>query len=155
MNVPCSAISFAAFMNPAQATRANETLEPTEYLKLVIRYLSQARELERLSGLEKVIRIEMCESAQTGDVLRVLGYRMRGGCGSDVVLETVNASRAFLTIDSGFPLSELEEALRTNRPFTLDYHPARVPVLLGAEYWQQAQKQGDKQTEFIDFFICV
>jgi hypothetical protein len=140
-------------INGYQATRANETLEPTEYLKLVIRYLSQARELERLSGAEKVIRIEMCESAQTGDVLRVLGYRMRGGCGSDVVLETVNASRAFLTIDSGFPLSELEEALRTNRPFTLDYHPSRVPVLLGAEYWQQAQKQSDKQTEFVDFFI--
>src|SRR5579863_3969342 len=139
-------------INGYQATRANETLEPTEYLKLVIRYLSQARELERISGPEKVIRIDMCESAQTGDVLRVLGYRMRGGCGSDVVLETVNASRAFLTIDSGFPLSELEQALRTNRPFALDYHPSRVPVLLGAEYWQQAQKQGDK-AEFLDFFI--
>jgi hypothetical protein len=139
-------------INGYQATHASETLEPTEYLKLVIRYLSQARELERLSGPEKMIRIEMCESAQTGDVLRVLGYRMRGGCGSDVVLETVNASRAFVTIDSGFPLSELEEALRTNRLFTLDYHPSRVPVLLGAEYWQQAQKQGDK-AEFLDFFI--
>src|SRR5579863_3042050 len=139
-------------INGYQATHASEALEPTEYLKLVIRYLSQARELERLSGPEKTIRIEMCESAQTGDILRVLGYRMRGGCGSDVVLETVNASRAFVTIDSGFPLSELEEALRTNRPFTLDYHPARVPVLLGAEYWQQAQKQGDK-AEFLDFFI--
>jgi hypothetical protein len=139
-------------INGYQATHASETLEPTEYLKLVIRYLSQARELERLSGPEKVIRIEMCESAQTGDLLRVLGYRMRGGCGSDVVLETVNASRAFVTIDSGFPLSELEEALRTNRPFTLDYHPSRVPVLLGADYWQQGQKQGDK-AEFLDFFI--
>ncbi len=61
---------------------------------------------------------------------------MRGGCGSDVVLETVNASRAFLTIDSGFPLSDLEEALRTNRPFTLDYHPTRVPILYAPDYWQ-------------------
>src|SRR5712691_1415443 len=148
-----AALARNVTINGYQATRANETLEPTEYLKLVIRYLSQARELERLSGLEKVLRIEMCESAQTGDILRVLGYRMRGGCGSDVVLETVNASRAFLTIDSGFPLSELEEALRTSRPFTLDYHSARIPVLLGAEYWQQAQKQNDKQIEFVDFFI--
>ena len=29
---------------------------------------------------------------------------MRGGCGSEVVLETVNAPRAFLTTDSGFPV---------------------------------------------------
>ena len=76
---------------------------------------------------------------------------MRGGCGSDVVLETVNASRAFLTIDSGFPLAELEQALRTNRPFTLDYHPARIPVLYNVEYWQSAK---DKTAgEFIDYFI--
>ena len=45
----------------------------------------------------------------------VLGYRMRGGCGSEVVLETVNATRAFLTTDSGFPLPDLEQALRTYR----------------------------------------
>ena len=64
---------------------------------------------------------------------------MRGGCGSDVVLETVNATRAFLTIDSGFPLAELEQALRTNRPFTYDYQPTQVPVLYGPEYWLSAQ----------------
>ena len=52
---------------------------------------------------------------------------MRGGCGSEVVLETVNAPRAFLTTDSGFPVNELESALRTNRPFTYDFHPARDP----------------------------
>ena len=57
--------------------------------------------------------------------MRILGFRMRGGCGSEVVLETVNASRAFLTTDSGFPVNELEEALRTNRPFTYDFHPTR------------------------------
>src|SRR5947209_5505716 len=76
---------------------------------------------------------------------------MRGGFGSVVVLETVNASRAFLTIDSGFPLAELEQALRTNRPFTLDYHPSRVPVLYSAEYWQSAKDK--PQGEFIDYFI--
>ena len=36
--------------NGYHATTANEALEQTEYLKLVIRYLSQARELERLAG---------------------------------------------------------------------------------------------------------
>ena len=44
-------------------------------------------------------------AADRADLLRVLGCRMRGGCGAEVVLETVNATRAFLTIDSGFPLA--------------------------------------------------
>jgi len=66
-----------------------EALEMTEYLKLVVRYLSQARELGKLSGSERVLKIETCESALTNDLLRVLGYRMRGGCGAEVVLETV------------------------------------------------------------------
>ncbi len=134
-----------------QATSSTELLEQTEYLKLVVRYLSQARELTQLAGPTKIIRVETCESSQTGDILRILGYRMRGGCGSEVVLETVNASRAFLTIDSGFPLAELETALRTNRPFVLDYHPTRVPVLYDADYWQSAK---EKTTgTFIDFFL--
>jgi len=137
--------------NGYQAASSNEALEQTEYLKLVVRYLSQARELERLGGESKTLKIQTCDSTETGDLLRVLGYRMRGGCGSDVVLETVNASRAFLTIDSGFPLAELEQALRTNHPFTLDYHPARVPILYKPEYWQSAK---DKTSgEFIDYFI--
>jgi len=139
-------------LNGYSATRASESLEATEYLKLVIRYLAQARELEKLAGPDKILRVDMCESTVTGDLLRILGYRMRGGCGSDVALETVNPSRAFLTIDSGFPLSDLEAALRTNRPFTLDYHPSRVPILYGPEYWQPAASS-QKPVEFIDFFL--
>src|SRR5258708_4718286 len=94
----------------------------------------------------------MRESAECGDVLRVLGYRMRGGCGSDLVLETVNASRAFITIDSGFPLSDLEQALRTNRPFVLDYHRSRIPILFGVDYWEQDAAKKDN-AEFIDYFL--
>ncbi len=137
--------------NGYQATNSAEGLDQTEYLKLVVRYLSQARELEKIAGQQKVIDIETCESAQTADLLRVLGYRMRGGCGSDVVLETVNATRAFLTIDSGFPLAELEQALRTNRPFKYDFHATQVPVLYGAEYWFSAREK--PAGDFIDYFI--
>ncbi len=137
--------------NGYQAGSSNEALDQTEYLKLIVRYLSQAREIQKLSGESKMIRIETCESTETGDLLRVLGYRMRGGCGSDVVLETVNASRAFLTIDSGFPLAELEQSLRTNRPFVLDYHPAKIPVLFKTEYWQSLKEKAPG--EFIDYFI--
>ena len=41
--------------NGYQASHSNEALEQTEYLKLVHRYLSQARELEKLAGEQKVI----------------------------------------------------------------------------------------------------
>jgi hypothetical protein len=146
-----SALARNIVTNGYQATNSAEGLDQTEYLKLVVRYLSQARELEKIAGQAKVIDIETCESSQTADLLRVLGYRMRGGCGSDVVLETVNATRAFLTIDSGFPLAELEQALRTNRPFKYDFHPTEIPVLYGADYWYSAR---EKPTgDFVDYFI--
>ena len=76
---------------------------------------------------------------------------MRGGCGAEVVLETVNASRAFLSMDSGFPLAELEEALRTNRPFSLDWAPTPIPVLYGPEYWLSARERFTGET--IDAFL--
>jgi hypothetical protein len=137
-----SAVARNVVMNGYQASRSSETLEPTEYLKLLVRYVSQARELEKLAGPGKVIKIEACESAQTGELLRVIGFRMRGGCGAEVVLETVNAARAFLTTDSGFPTADLEQALRTNRPFAYDFHPARVPILYGPEYWVTPKEKG-------------
>src|SRR3984957_13318929 len=137
--------------NGFQAAHGNEALEQTEYLKLVHRYLSQAREIEKLAGDGKVVKIENCDSPDAGELLRILGYRMRGGCGSEVVLETVNATRAFLTTDSGFPLPDLEQALRTNRPFAYDYHPTRVPVLFAADYWLSPKEK--ESSEFIDVFL--
>jgi hypothetical protein len=137
--------------NGYQAAGSNNVLEQTEYLKLVVRYLAQARELEKLADSSGAIKVETCDSTQTGELLRVLGYRMRGGCGSEVVLETVNASRAFLTIDSGFPLSELEQDLRTNRPFAYDFKPTQVPILYTQDYWLSSKdRQG---AEFIDSFL--
>jgi hypothetical protein len=137
--------------NGYQASGSNNVLEPTEYLKLILRYLSQARELQKLADASGAIKIETCDSSQTGELLRILGYRMRGGCGSEVVLETVNATRAFVTIDSGFPLAELEQRLRTNRPFSYDYKPTIVPILYTPDYWLASKdRQGQ---EFIDAFL--
>ncbi|MDW8130174.1 MAG: hypothetical protein RMI94_06465 [Bryobacterales bacterium] len=137
--------------NGYRASASGEALEPTEYMKLLQRYLSQARELEKLAGPERTIRIEACESPRTGELLRVLGYRIRGACGSELVLETVNATRAFLTIDSGFPLAELEQALRTNQPFVYDYRSTKVPVLYGPEYWLTGRERSG--LAFIDVFL--
>ncbi len=108
----------------------------TEYLRLVFRYLEHARDLTTLAGPNRMLEIAQCETRETGELLKILGYRMRGGCGGEVVLETVNPTKAFVTVDSGFPLAELEEALRTNRPFRYDMTPTVVPVLFGPDYWQ-------------------
>jgi hypothetical protein len=145
------ALARNVITNGYQASGSNDVLEQTEYLKLIVRYLSQARELEKLAGPDGAIKIETCDSSQTGELLRVLGYRMRGGCGSEVVLETLNATRAFLTVDSGFPLAELEQDLRTNRPFAYDYKPTLVPILYTQDYWLAAK---DRQSgDFIDTFL--
>ena len=142
--------------NGYQASRGNEELEQTEYLKLVHRYLSQSRELERLAGDKRVIEVPSCDAPNAGELLRVLGFRMRGGCGSDVVLETVNERRAFITSDSGFPVNELEQALRTNRPFSYAYKPTLIPVMFGPDYWlpkEPKDKTRDPE-DFVDTFIA-
>ena len=83
---------------------------PTEFLLLLGRYVQQARELQILAGTKYTIRVDTCDDA--GTLVQILGYRLREGCGSKTFfLETANPERAFLTIDSGFPLIELEEAL--------------------------------------------
>ena len=69
-----------------------------------------------------------CDDA--GTLVQILGYRLREGCGSKTFfLETANPERAFLTIDSGFPLTELEESLQKGVPFVYPYAPSQVPVM--------------------------
>jgi hypothetical protein len=105
----------------------------TEFLRLVNRYLHQARELQILAGANGTIHIGNC--SDVGTLLKVLGYRLRRGCGTDALLETANPTRAFLTIDSGFPLIELEEALQNNTPFDYAYPTSWVPVLFRQSDW--------------------
>jgi hypothetical protein len=146
------ALAHNVITNGYEASHGNEALEQTEYLKLVHRYLSQAHELEKLANEQRAIEVKSCDAPNVADLLRVLGFRMRGGCGSEVVLETVNAARAFLTTDSGFPVNQLEEALRTNKPFTYDYRSSQVPVLFGPEYWMPGVKEAEP-AGFLETFI--
>jgi hypothetical protein len=139
--------------NGYQAISSNESLDQTEYLRLVIRYLTQARELTALAGSARKIVVPTCDSEQTADLLKVLGYRMRGSCGGDVVLETVNPTRAFLTVDSAFPIAELEKDLRANRKFEYPFAPTEVPVLYGPNYWLAATSSRSSHAEFIDAFL--
>jgi hypothetical protein len=107
---------------------------PTEFLLLIDRYLRQARELQFLAGPGETIKVSSCDDA--GKLLRILGYRLRESCGQkDLALETENPTKAFLTIDSGFPLVELEEALQNNAPFSYSYPSTPVPVLFHQSDW--------------------
>ena len=108
--------------------------KPDEYLRLVDRYLQQARELQVLAGANQTIRVSNCDDA--GTLIQILGYHLRSGCGQKTFsLETANPDRAFLTIDSGFPLVDLEEALQNGTPFVYPYPSTRVPVLFREADW--------------------
>jgi hypothetical protein len=117
---------------------------PTEYLLLLDRYVQEARELQILAGPSNTIRVSNCDDA--GTLVGILGYRLREGCGQkNFFLETANPERAFLTIDSGFPLTELEEALQKGVPFVYPYAPSQVPVLFRESDWiglSSGQKKG-------------
>lgn len=130
----------------------NESLEQTEYLKLLIRYVGQARELEAMAGPDRKIVVPSCDSQQTAQLLHIIGYRMRGACGGALVLETVNPTRAFLTLDSAFPLTRLEQDLRANYRFELPYSSTSIPVLYDARYWISALGRNGGG-DFLDAFL--
>ncbi len=113
----------------------------TEFLILLRRYLQQARELTALAGTSGVIRVTNCSDAK--QLLDILGYRARPDCGkSSTYVETANARRAFLTIDSGFPLPELEKTLQGGAPFVYPYPSSLVPIFLTERDWGASSKHG-------------
>ena len=111
---------------------------PTEFLILLERYVNQAKELQALAGTANVIHVSGCDDAQA--LLTILGYRFHEACGQNVSLETEDAERAFLTIDSGFPLADLEGKLRKGEPFNYPYSGTQVPVLFTPRQWTAYDK---------------
>jgi hypothetical protein len=114
----------------------------TEFLVLLNWYMDQARELQTLAGRGEVIHVSNCDDAKR--LLVILGYRLPQSCGPDTALETADANRAFLTIDSGFPLADLEEALRTGKPFDTPFASTKVPVLYKSADWVQNKKNANR-----------
>jgi hypothetical protein len=111
--------------------------KPTEYLLLLDRYLHFARELQSLANANGSIRITGCRDA--GHLLETLGYGFQQDCGHrNTALRTANAERAFLTIDSGFPLTALEEALVEDRSFSYSFRSTTVPLILPEQDWLSA-----------------
>ena len=121
-----------------------ESGRPTEFLILLRRYVNQAKELAKLAGPSGTIRFANCEEAVP--LLQILGYRLHQACGqNDASLVTSDPERAFLTTDSGFPLSALEDALRQGKEFRYLYPASRVPILFSERDWIDAIKAGRKE----------
>ncbi len=111
----------------------DKTRKPTEFLKLLIAYLDQARELQALADSQGRIRVAGCQDVQP--LLQTLGYHLRGPCGPGTAVETDDPKRAFLTVDSGFPLVDLEDALQSGKPFQYAFGSSTVPVLFSQKDW--------------------
>ena len=126
---------------------------PTEFLILVMRYVQQARELQALAGPEGEIRVANCDEA--APLLAVLGYRFHQECAKDPSLEAANSERAFLTIDSGFPLSELEESLRSGKIFKYPFPATKVPVLFTQNDWAANEKSAPtgRDADIVDLLM--
>jgi len=114
---------------------------PTEFLVLLRRYVQQARELSNLAGHDGVIRVSNC--ADAAQLLGILGYKTAAECGkSTTYVETADPRRAFLTIDSGFPLPDLEKTLQDGTPFVYPYPNSQVPIVLTEREWAEAGGEG-------------
>ncbi len=126
---------------------------PTEFLVLLMRYVHQAKELAALAGADRTIRVSNCAEAKP--LLHILGYRIRQDCGkSTTSLVTDDPERAFLTIDSGFPLPDLEETLAGGTPFAYAFPASRVPVLFTDRAWTAASTEDRKDpNDLIETFL--
>lgn len=127
--------------------------KPTEFLILLKRYLQQARELQSLAGNEQSLRVANCQEA--APLLRIIGYRLKQGCGPDSELEAAEPDRAFIANDSGFPIADLEQALRESKPFLYPYPSSPVPLIFKPEDWKLSEKNpenssGDFTTALLD-----
>ncbi len=127
-----------------------QTGHKTEYLVLADRYVHMARELQPLAGPDGKIHVAGCDDA--GTLIKVLGYQFEHGCSrQDASVVTADAERAFITVDSGFPLSKLEQSLQEGAPFVYSYASTRVPILFSEKDWMavSTQKQASDLTDLL------
>jgi len=125
----------------------------TEYLLLLRRYVQFARELQQLADAQSTIHIESCDDANR--LIDVLGYQFKEPCGEKgAYLVTANAERAFLAIDSGFPLTGLEEAMQSHTAFSYRFPATEVPALFREQDWTSASAWRQKGgTSLVDVLL--
>jgi hypothetical protein len=121
----------------------------SEFLILLTRYVQQARELTALAGADGVLHVSSCDDAKP--LLKILGYRTRPDCGQrSTFLETDDPQRAFLTIDSGFPLVDLEKSLQEGRTFTYPFSTSWVPAPPVEIDWSKKERKVDVLDMLLD-----
>jgi hypothetical protein len=113
----------------------------TEFLRLIVRYVHMARELRRIAGPDGNLHVANCADAVR--LVHTLGYEFEKPCGQkDSYLATADAGRAFLTVDSGFPLTQLEQNLQNGTPFTYAFPATPVPVVGSKRVWASISMRG-------------
>jgi hypothetical protein len=113
----------------------------TEFLRLIVRYVHMARELRRMAGPDGTLHVANCGDATR--LVHVLGYEFQKPCGQkDAYLNTAEAGRAFLTVDSGFPLTQLEQDLQNGTPFSYAFPATLVPVVGNKRVWASISMRG-------------
>jgi hypothetical protein len=125
----------------------------TEYLILLTRYVEFARAVRALTGPDGAVHVSDCADAPR--LIAVLGYRFEHPCGQrGAFLATSNPERAFLTMDSGFPLARLEESLAQHTPFSFDFPVTLVPVMLTQKEWTTTSAWGrNGSTDLLDVLL--
>jgi len=113
----------------------------TEALLIFRRYFVQANTLASLAGSEGTLHFSTCEGSR--QLLADLGYRLVDGCDKIPSIEVDDADKAFITVDSGFPLADLQLALQQGKPFSTPYPSTRVPLIYGKSDWTGKQNSMD------------
>jgi hypothetical protein len=124
---------FGHFVESYGYEGSNRSPKPTEALLLFKRYFVQAERLASLAGADHTIRFSSCEEAKP--LLDVLGYRLDGTCAHPRGLRVQDPDKAFSTVDSGFPLADVEQALIQNKPLSTPYHSVRLPLIYTKLDW--------------------
>ncbi len=123
-----------------------KSAKPTEALILFKRYFAQAKALAVLAGTDAKLEFATCEESKP--LLTALGYRLKDGCGKNPSLQLEDPDKAFITVDSGFPLTDLEQALLDGKPFSVPYPSVRLPLIYAKRDW--TGKENSKDTDVVE-----
>lgn len=105
----------------------------TEALLIFRRYFVQANTLASLAGAKETLGFSNCEDSR--QLLADLGYKLENGCKGIPSIEVDDADKAFITVDSGFPLADLQLALQQGKPFSTPYTSTRIPLIYTKADW--------------------
>jgi hypothetical protein len=113
----------------------------TEALLIFRRYFIQANTLASLAGPKETLGFSNCEDSR--QLLADLGYKLENGCKGIPSIEVDDPEKAFITVDSGFPLADLQLALQQGKPFSTAYASTRVPLIYTKADWTGKQESTD------------